>query len=79
MPEQLKVPETHVYFGVGTGWSTYRRELTDLLGEQHEGHDAEVLPRARDILKLAVREYEEGRTVAADQALPVYLRNKVTG
>ena len=37
----------------------------------------EVFPHARDIARLAAREFEAGRAVAAEQALPVYIRDKV--
>lgn len=36
-----------------------------------------VFPHARDIARLAVREFEQGRAVPAEQAGPVYLRDKV--
>ena len=36
-----------------------------------------VFPHASDIVRLAVREFEQGRAVAAEQAGPVYLRDKV--
>lgn len=77
-PAELIVKEDHAYYGIGTGWKSYERELTALLGEKYAGHDGEAYPRARDIVKLAAREYREGRTVPADKALPVYLRNRVT-
>ena len=78
-PEKLDVPGEHVYFGTGTGWKSYRRELTELLGDKCTGYDGEAYPRAGNILKLAVRDYRERRAVPAEQALPVYLRNRVTG
>jgi tRNA threonylcarbamoyladenosine biosynthesis protein TsaB len=37
----------------------------------------EVYPHARQIAQLAVAEFEAGRAVAAEQALPVYIRDKV--
>jgi tRNA threonylcarbamoyladenosine biosynthesis protein TsaB len=36
-----------------------------------------VFPHARDIARLAAREFEAGRTLAAEQAVPVYLRDRV--
>ncbi|MBV9698087.1 MAG: tRNA (adenosine(37)-N6)-threonylcarbamoyltransferase complex dimerization subunit type 1 TsaB [Gammaproteobacteria bacterium] len=36
-----------------------------------------LLPRAHEIVRLAVPEWQEGRTLPAGRALPVYLRNEV--
>jgi tRNA threonylcarbamoyladenosine biosynthesis protein TsaB len=38
---------------------------------------SEVYPHARDIARLAAREFEAGRAVSAEQAVPVYLRDRV--
>jgi tRNA threonylcarbamoyladenosine biosynthesis protein TsaB len=37
----------------------------------------EVFPHARDIARIAAREFEAGRAVAAEHAVPVYLRDRV--
>ena len=37
----------------------------------------DVYPHARDIARLAVPEFEQGRAVAAEAAAPVYIRDKV--
>jgi tRNA threonylcarbamoyladenosine biosynthesis protein TsaB len=37
----------------------------------------EVFPHAKDIARLAAREFEAGRTVPAERAVPVYIRDKV--
>lgn len=39
--------------------------------------DSERLPKAVDILSLAKPKFEAGEYVAAEQALPTYLRNEV--
>ena len=76
-PDALQVPSTAQIFGVGSGWGTYRERLERVLPGQVSGTDPERFPLAQDMLPLAVREYQHKRYVAADQALPVYLRDKV--
>jgi tRNA threonylcarbamoyladenosine biosynthesis protein TsaB len=78
-PEDLVIADDVRYFGTGSGWKTYASVLTDKLQDQLTGFADDRFPDARDILTLAQTEFEHGRTVSADQALPVYLRNKVTG
>jgi tRNA threonylcarbamoyladenosine biosynthesis protein TsaB len=39
--------------------------------------DVSLLPRASDIARIAARDLEAGKGVAATQAVPVYLRNEV--
>jgi len=63
--------------GAGTGWAAYGDALRASLGAPQAAHDA--LPHARDCLPLAAAALEQGETVSADQALPVYLRDRVTG
>ena len=63
--------------GCGSGFAAhgpalehrYRGRLSDIMPG--------VFPHARDIARLAVREFEQGRAVSAEQAEPVYLRDKV--
>jgi len=78
-PEDLVIASDVRYFGTGSGWHTYASVLTDKLQNQLTGFAGDRFPDARDILTIARTEFEHGRTVSADQALPVYLRNKVTG
>jgi len=78
-PEDLVIADDVRYFGTGSGWKTYASVLADKLQDQLTGFADDRFPDARDILTLARTEFEQGRTVSAEQALPVYLRNKVTG
>lgn len=66
-------------FGVGTGWGVYEAKLSEKVGEKLKGFDANRFPRASDILTLALKEFKSGNHVPVAKALPVYLRNKVTG
>ncbi len=62
--------------GCGSGFTTYREALIS----RHEGRILNIVddrPRAREIAKLAVSEFENGRGVDPDVAAPLYVRNKV--
>lgn len=64
-------------YGIGSGWQRYQQVLTDRLGEQLTGFDADYLPHAAQIALLGVVGVQCGKTVPVEQAMPVYLRNKV--
>jgi tRNA threonylcarbamoyladenosine biosynthesis protein TsaB len=65
-------------FGVGSGWDSYAQVLSEKTGNKLKGYDARRFPRASTILKLAAIEFTAGNVQEAADALPVYLRNKVT-
>lgn len=76
-PDAVQVPSTGQVFGVGSGWGTYGERLRRILDKQIIGADPDRFPLSKDMLPLAVREYNAGRCVSAEQALPVYLRDNV--
>jgi tRNA threonylcarbamoyladenosine biosynthesis protein TsaB len=78
-PEDIQISINGTYRGAGTGWRNYHETLASKLGDQLLGASAEAFPQARDVLALAIRELKRGNTVTPEAALPVYLRNKVTG
>lgn len=59
----------------GTGWDAYSDEFSGL-ALQLEKSDV-LFPEAQDIAFLAQYEWENGNTVQAEEASPVYLRDKV--
>jgi tRNA threonylcarbamoyladenosine biosynthesis protein TsaB len=65
------------WVGCGNGFASYREELArryhGLLGDI----DPEVRPHAREIAKLAVRQFKRGGGVDAAAAVPIYIRDKV--
>lgn len=69
--------DSTVAIGVGTGWGAYAAALRARLSGVTEVHP-EFFPDARDIAELAASIADQGGGVAPEQALPVYLRNKVT-
>ena len=73
-PEAVALPEGSggEWFGAGTGWSYGER-----LAMPVAASDPSLLPDALDILSLAGYAWARGEAIAADLALPVYLRDNV--
>ncbi|RUL71410.1 tRNA (adenosine(37)-N6)-threonylcarbamoyltransferase complex dimerization subunit type 1 TsaB [Dyella choica] len=77
MPDALVLPPADAWNVAGTGWATYREALLARLGVEPRSADGNCYPQARHVATLAVREFNAGRALAPEQALPVYLRDKV--
>ncbi|MDR9827385.1 tRNA (adenosine(37)-N6)-threonylcarbamoyltransferase complex dimerization subunit type 1 TsaB [Vibrio sp. FNV 38] len=74
LKQQLTSSEVN-WTKAGTGWDAYAEGLTDL---PITLVDSNILyPQAEDMVVLAKYELEQGNTVEAEQASPVYLRDKV--
>ncbi|RAU49489.1 MULTISPECIES: tRNA (adenosine(37)-N6)-threonylcarbamoyltransferase complex dimerization subunit type 1 TsaB [unclassified Pseudomonas] len=73
-PEQASLPDDAAgnWFGAGTGWG-YGERIAVMPG----GRDATLLPHAEDLLTLGGFAWQRGEAIDADQAQPVYLRDKV--
>ncbi|KEQ13223.1 peptidase M22 [Endozoicomonas montiporae] len=77
-PESVLVPQSiapegnEQWLGMGTGWA-FREKTAATVVDCH----ADCYPRAGDIATLAAFDFNEGLTVSAEQAMPVYLRDKV--
>jgi tRNA threonylcarbamoyladenosine biosynthesis protein TsaB len=76
-PGAVPIPEGEGWRGVGSGWAAYEDVLRARLGERVAEIDPEALPAAAEVARLAVRDFNAGLAVPAEQALPVYLRDKV--
>lgn len=76
-PGAVPIPEGGDWRAVGAGWSAYRDLLLARLGHCASAVSADVYPAASEVARLAVRDFAAGLTVPAEQALPVYLRDKV--
>ncbi|MFM8332406.1 MAG: tRNA (adenosine(37)-N6)-threonylcarbamoyltransferase complex dimerization subunit type 1 TsaB [Candidatus Methylumidiphilus sp.] len=64
--------------GIGSGWGTYADALRGRLGESRVvGVLAGRFPRAAWIARLGAEVFRRGGCVAAEDAQPVYLRDKV--
>jgi tRNA threonylcarbamoyladenosine biosynthesis protein TsaB len=78
-PAAVRLPplwgERRPLVGAGPGFAAYP-ELRS--GLALDGVSGDILPRAAEIVRLAVPEVAAGRFLQAEQALPVYLRDDVT-
>ncbi len=79
-PSEVRLPDTWhgtSVDGVGRGFAAYRQELETSLAQALSRSDCTLLPGAAEIAFLAVKEVLDGRTVAPEEAVPVYLRDDV--
>ena len=76
-PEAVVLPAGSRWFGVGTGFGAADGLLATRLADQLDGVDAQALPRASDLLTLAVPAFARGEVVAPERVEPAYLRNNV--
>jgi len=71
-PEEIFYSESDFY-GVGDGWDVYKNQII----YSPQAIDSTLLPTAKAILTLAQVRYTHQEWVAAQDALPVYLRETV--
>lgn len=64
-------------FGVGSGWGVYCEVLSQRLAERVLAVESEVWPHAACVAQLGAYGFANGLAVAVEQAMPVYLRDKV--
>lgn len=76
-PLDVALPEGTSWHGVGTGFGAADGALTAHLGSALASVDAAALPRASDVLTLAVPAYARGEGIAAERVEPAYLRDNV--
>ncbi|MDP1770877.1 MAG: tRNA (adenosine(37)-N6)-threonylcarbamoyltransferase complex dimerization subunit type 1 TsaB [Methylobacter sp.] len=74
--EQIEFPDL-TGVGIGSGWGVYPQELMTRLAGRVNHYKTDMLPRAGAIARLGARGFEQGLAVAVEQAMPVYLRDKV--
>ena len=63
--------------GIGSAWAVYQQALCDALGSLLLSFESEHLPRASAIADLGVIGFNSNQAVSVEQAMPVYLRDKV--
>lgn len=77
-PAKLSLPQLDLpWVGVGIGWQVYEAELKQALGLPDIQHYPEFYPHAEDIAVLGRADFEAGKALPAEQAIPFYLRDKV--
>lgn len=63
--------------GVGSGWSAHGNDLSSRLGGRVKYVISDVWPHAACVAQLGAYDFANGLAVPVDQAMPVYLRDKV--
>jgi tRNA threonylcarbamoyladenosine biosynthesis protein TsaB len=77
-PETLQLPDDGSrWAGVGTGFAAAEGLLADRLQPRLSSLDAQALPRASDVLKIAVPAFARGEGIAPELVQPAYLRDNV--
>ena len=76
-PDAVPLPPPGRWVGAGSGWESYAEALIKHSGERVVRVLPDLEPRARDLVRLGAAAFERGQTVTAEQALPVYLRDRV--
>ena len=77
-PQAVSLPADGDWSGVGSGWATHGNRLRRRLGSRLLAVTPDAQCEARDIAVLAAAELAQGHYVPAEQARPVYLRERVT-
>lgn len=77
-PDALQLPEDGSrWAGVGTGFGAADGLLATRLQARLSSLDAQALPRASDVLKIAVPAFARGEGIAPELVQPAYLRDNV--
>ena len=76
-PADAPVLPAGSWTGCGSGFAAHGAVLQRRYAGRLSAIMADVFPHARDIVRLAAREFDAGRAVAPELAAPVYIRDKV--
>lgn len=76
-PAEVPLPPAGRWVGCGNGFSAHGVALQARYSGRLSAIMPDIVPHAQQIARLAVREFQAGRSVAPEKALPVYIRDKV--
>ena len=85
-PANVCLPDASEWAGAGSGWrylpgmsDQVKQFVTTMEGDVQDKEVSEntTYPTAANIARLAIRDYQEGKSVSPELALPVYLRDNV--
>lgn len=76
-PLQAPVPADGIWHAAGTGWCAYKEQLESRFSDRISQIEPDRLPQAKDTAVLGASLLKANGGVAAKDALPVYLRDKV--
>lgn len=76
-PDNIHIPENDGWVGAGSAWSVYGDKLQNILGNKLMQIIPDVYPTATAVILCAKQDYLAGKVVSVENALPVYLRDRV--
>lgn len=76
-PADAPLPDGPGWTGCGSGFAQYGEALALRYGQSLAAVQPDLFPRAEFIARLAAPVFERGHGVPPDEALPVYIRDKV--
>jgi tRNA threonylcarbamoyladenosine biosynthesis protein TsaB len=76
-PDRADITRDVDWIGVGTGFAAQAGALRDAVGPRLLRIDADALPRAAAVARLAVRGWRRGEAIDPAAIEPAYLRDKV--
>lgn len=77
-PTAYRLPGDAIgWIGVGTGFAAADGALATSLQDRFSRIDAQALPHATDLARLAVQAWQRGEAIAPERVEPAYLRNNV--
>ncbi len=77
LPQEAPAIEGRDWLGVGSGFLAHGDQLNARYGGNLSGVDAQAVPQAAAIARIAASQFAAGLGVDAADAMPLYLRNKV--
>ena len=76
-PDVVGFPTDAGWIGIGTGFAAEQGALVRALGQRLLRYEADALPHASDVARLAARAFAKGEAVAPERLEPAYLRDQV--
>lgn len=76
-PDNTPLVEGDDWVAAGSGWKGHSETLTARFKQNLQAIYDDYLPQSSSIAKLAAYGFQQGKAVAAQDAVPVYLRNNV--
>jgi tRNA threonylcarbamoyladenosine biosynthesis protein TsaB len=77
VPDEAPALPAGSWTGCGSGFAAHAQALGRRYAGRLSAIMPEVLPHARHVAELAARAFAAGRALPAEQAVPVYIRDKV--
>lgn len=76
-PHEVPAIEGDGWLAAGSGWSVFCDALSSQYARQISQVRADIMPTAQAMLMIATPQFISGETQSAQQAAPLYIRNRV--